>query len=187
MSGDRMNGLAIGEVIDVNDPSGEGRVRLRFPDLPGAIPGTWAPIASLMSGPSRGTYFMPEPGDEVLVGFHHGRFNFPYVVGFLWNGEQMPPESDIQNRVIVTRTGHALRFEDNNKKVILKSGGGRTITFDDNAGSITVETGATSITMDGTTITASIGGSSITMNAASITLSGGGRQLALSGGMVAIT
>ena len=183
----RMEGLVIAEVVDVNDPTGEGRVLLRYSDMPGPLNGTWAPIASGMSGPGRGAYFMPEPGDEVLVGFHHGKFNFPFVLGFLWNGEHLPPESDTQNRVFVTRTGHSLRFEDGNKKVILKSGGGRTITLDDNTSTITVETGATKITLDGSTVTATSGGSSITMDGSSITLAGGGRQIALSGGSVAIT
>ena len=55
---------------------------------------------------------MPEPGDEVLVAFQDGKFDSPYVVGFLWNGEQVSPEDTPHNRVIVTPGGHQLRFED---------------------------------------------------------------------------
>jgi len=167
----RTAGLAIGVVVDVSDPQGEGRVLLRYPDLPEEPMGAWTPIAAAMAGNGKGAFFMPEPGDEVLVGFHRGSTDAPYVVGFLHNGVDRPPESDAQNRVFVTRTGHSLRFEDGNKKVILKSGGGRTVTLDDNTGTITVETGGTSIRIDGS----------------SITLLGGGRQLTMSGGSVAIT
>lgn len=182
-----MPGLAIAEVVSTDDSTGEGRLQLRFPDLPGAPQGVMAPIASSLAGSGRGAFLMPEVGEEVLVGFHHGQFEFPFVIGYLWSGPERPPETDAQNRVFVTRTGHALRFEDGNNKVILKSGGGRTITLDDNAGTITIETGGTTLIMDGTTITASCGSASITMDPTSIVLSGGGRQVALAGGAVAIT
>jgi len=182
-----MPGLAIAEVVSTDDSTGEGRIRLRFPDLPGAPQGVMAPIASALAGSGRGAFLMPEVGEEVLVGFHHGQFEFPFVIGYLWSGPERPPETDAQNRVFVTRTGHALRFEDGNNKVILKSGGGRTITLDDTAGTITIETGGTTLIMDGTAITASCGSTSITMDPASIVLSGGGRQVALAGGAVAIT
>ena len=66
-----MNAVARGIVGDVD--AARARVLVEFPWMgPGAL-SIWAPVATLMSGGGRGTYFMPEPGDEVLVAFDQGR------------------------------------------------------------------------------------------------------------------
>jgi len=100
-------------------------------------------VAAPLAGKQRGVFFMPEIDDEVLVAFEHGSFDHPYIIGFLWNGVDTPPESNPDNRVVVTPGGHTLRFEDGDggKKVILKSSSGQTITLDDSDGSITLEGG----------------------------------------------
>ena len=93
-----------------------------------------------MAGPSRGQFYSPEVGDEALVAFEHGDFDHPFVVGFLWNGVQKPPETELKNRVILTPGGHTLRFEDKDgaKKVILQSDGGHQVMIDDEAREITI-------------------------------------------------
>jgi uncharacterized protein involved in type VI secretion and phage assembly len=100
----RMPGLAIGIVSSI-DPV-LGRVRLRVPWLDADTETDWAPIASAMAGPGRGVYFMPELGDEVVIGFDHGQFDFPYVLGFLWNGKDAPPRKERDIRVIRSVNGH---------------------------------------------------------------------------------
>ena len=66
----------------------------------------------------------------------------PYIIGFLWNGVDMPPETDLKNRVIKTPGGHTLRFEDGEaKKIVIRSSSGQTITLDDTGSSITLEGG----------------------------------------------
>lgn len=45
-------------------------------------------------GGTRGTYWLPEVGDEVLVAFMHGDMRRPFVVGSLWNGKDVPPGGD---------------------------------------------------------------------------------------------
>ena len=135
-------GVVIAIVKNLNDPDGQGRIEVQFPWLSDSLRSSWAPVATPLAGKQRGMFFMPEVDDEVLVAFEHGSFNHPYVVGYLWNGKDIPPESDSNNRVIVTPGGHKLRFEDGGgKKVILKSISGQTITLDDSDGSITLEGG----------------------------------------------
>ena len=110
-----------------------GRVMLEYRGIEDDLQSHWAPIASPMSGGSRGQLFMPEIGDEALVAFADGDFNHPYVVGFLWNGEQTSPEDEAFNRVIVTPGGHQLRFEDkeNDTRIILRSVGGHELVLED--------------------------------------------------------
>jgi len=119
---------------------------------------------------------MPELQDEVLVAFEHGDFAHPYIIGYLWNGVDTPPESNPHNRIILTPGGNTLRFEDSDgaKKVVLRSSAGHEIVLDDSAQSITVQTaGSQSLVLDD--------------NAQSIRLQGGGRILTMQGGTVAIT
>ncbi len=105
-------GVVPGSVVDVDDPQGEGRVRVRFPWLPGNNQGYWAPVASQMAGGGRGSWFMPEVGDEVLVAFDQGDVRHPYIIGFLWNGEHNPPTTDTHLRLIRTVNGHEIAIYD---------------------------------------------------------------------------
>lgn len=135
-------GVVTAIVKNLNDPDGQGRIELQFPWLSDSLRSYWAPVAAPLAGKQRGVFFMPEKDDEVLVAFEHGNFDHPFIVGFLWNGVDAPPESDLKNRVMVTPGGHTLRFEDGDgKKIVLKSSSGQTITLDDVESSITLEGG----------------------------------------------
>jgi uncharacterized protein involved in type VI secretion and phage assembly len=171
----RQAGVAVGIVMSVDDPAGEGRLKLGFPWMDD-VESPWAPVAAPQAGKDRGTWFRPETGDEVLVAFEHGDFAHPYVVGFLWNGVDTPPDTDHKHRLIKTPGGHELRFEDNDgaKKVVLKSAAGFVIEIDDSANKMSLTTpGQLSITLDDATT--------------AIELKGGGRAIAMRGGQVQIT
>ncbi len=170
-------GVVTGTVCNVDDPAGEGRLQIEFRWMPGSPKSAWAPIAAAMAGPSRGAFLSPELEDEVLVAFEHGDFNFPFVVGFLWNGVDTPPETNRQNRVFVTPGGHSIRFEDGTpKKVLIASAGGHEVLLDDSSGGSRISIQSSS----GQTIT-------IDDQQQSVELQGGGRILALRGGQVQIT
>jgi uncharacterized protein involved in type VI secretion and phage assembly len=145
----KIHGVVTGKVKSVQDPDKQGRVQVSFPYLGGQNESTWAPVATLMSGGSRGSWFMPEVGDEVLVAFNQDNVTHPFIIGFLWNGEDSPPETDNKIRTLVTPGGHSLRFEDTDgsKKVIVKSSSNMTITLDDSESSITLQGGGRIIKM----------------------------------------
>lgn len=142
----KVSGVVTGVVTAVKDPDQQGRVQLSFPFLGGQNQSTWAPVATLMAGSGRGSWFMPEVGDEVLVAFDHGDFDHPFVVGFLWNGQDQPPASDISPSVrrLQTVSGHKVDFDDRDgsQKITIKTQGGHTIEMNDVAGSesITITT-----------------------------------------------
>ncbi len=170
-------GVVIGIVKDLNDPDGQGRIELQFPWLSDSLRSSWAPVASALAGKDRGAFFMPEIDDEVLVAFEHGDINHPFIVGFLWNGVDTPPETNNQNRIIKTPGGHQLRFEDTAgaKKVILKSNGGHQVEINDAAETITIKTNS--------------GNQFIVLNdaAKSVTVRGGGRVVEMVGGQILMT
>ncbi|WP_406458072.1 VgrG-related protein [Streptomyces sp. NBC_00876] len=87
--GGRCTGLVSGTVTDTQDPEGSGRVKVRFPWLSDEYASDWARTAQ-SGGTGGGEAFIPEVGDEVLVGFEHGHLDRPYVLAGLYNGKDRP-------------------------------------------------------------------------------------------------
>jgi uncharacterized protein involved in type VI secretion and phage assembly len=141
----KVYGVVIGIVTNNKDPDKLGRVKVRFPWLSDTEESWWARIATMVAGPDRGSYFLPEVDDEVLVAFDHGDVRFPYVIGALWNGRDAPPEnnSDGENnlRVIRSRNGHVLKFDDtqSSEKVEVVSKSGHIVRLDDQSGDEKIE------------------------------------------------
>jgi len=112
MSPAPVQGLLIGQVVDTVDPLQQGRIKVTYPHLGGQAQSNWAPIAALMAGHDRGTWFIPEVGDEVVLGFDRGDPSWPIVLGFLWNGVDTPPSTSTKERLIRSVNGHTIRFLD---------------------------------------------------------------------------
>lgn len=112
----RIYGVVVGIVTDNQDPEGLGRVKVQFPWLASDAESTWARIATLMAGNDRGSFYVPEIDDEVLVAFEHGDLRYPYVLGALWNGKDKPPETNADGannkRLIKSRSGLTLLLDD---------------------------------------------------------------------------
>jgi uncharacterized protein involved in type VI secretion and phage assembly len=140
-----INGVVTGLVTNNKDPNGLGRVKVKLNGLEDNHETDWAPVATLMAGNQRGSFFLPEVNDEVLVAFEHGNIDAPYVVGALWNGRAKPPvnNSDGKNNIrkIKSRSGHEIILDDTDQKekVEIKTNAGHSITLDDASGSEKVE------------------------------------------------
>jgi uncharacterized protein involved in type VI secretion and phage assembly len=111
----------------------QGRVKVEYRSIQEKLMSAWAYVATPMSGKGRGQLFMPVKGDEVLVCHGDGDFDHPYVLGYLWNGEQTSPETDADHRVIVTPGNNQLCFHDkaNERQVVLRSDAKRELLLDD--------------------------------------------------------
>lgn len=99
-------------VVDVDDPKGEGRVRVSFPFLGNDSQSHWATIAAPMAGKDRGVWMVPEVGDEAVVVFERGDPSCPIVLGFTWNGVDTAPSTAVRERLIRSVNGHTIRFID---------------------------------------------------------------------------
>lgn len=137
-------GVVVALVKEVDQRT--ARVKLEFPWLRRGMLSYWAPIATPMTGRDRGMFLMPEVDDEALVAFEHGDFEHPFVVGFLWNGQDTPPveQDSAQIRRLKTVSGHVLEFDDRpgQERVLLKTQAGNQIELVDLTGTITVKTTA---------------------------------------------
>ena len=69
-----------------------------------------------MGGADRGTYFLPEVDDQLLVVFEHGDVDRPIVIGALWSKKQEPVEVNESGKnntkLIKSRAGHRIIFDD---------------------------------------------------------------------------
>ncbi|HEY5423476.1 MAG TPA: phage baseplate assembly protein V, partial [Ilumatobacteraceae bacterium] len=118
-----IHGNVIGVVTNNNDPKKWGRVKLGFPWLAPFYETDWARVVQVGMGKEWGNLFLPEVGDEVLVGFEFGDARRPYVIGGLINGKTSHPllssavksaglSAQIVKRGMVSRIGNQLTFED---------------------------------------------------------------------------
>lgn len=138
-------GIVPAIVTNSDDPKNWGRVKVKFPWLSDADESTWARIVSSGAGPDAGFCAVPDVGDEVFVAFEQGDFNFPLVLGGVWNGRhKLPPtahkaSAKPQVRTWTSRSGHQITLFDDEKKIEVKSAAGLTITLDDNGKNIIVQ------------------------------------------------
>ena len=181
--GGRWYGVFPALVSDIKDPDGQGRVKVTLPwspDPSGSRYEAWARLATLMGGNNRGSWFVPDVNDEVLVAFEAGDPRRPYVVGGLWNGSDSPPESmdgggKNYKKVLRSRNGVRVTLDDTDgqEQFICETPGGQKITLKDGPGSVEiVDSNGNSIKLEtsGITITAS---AKVTINAAQVAVSAG--------------
>jgi uncharacterized protein involved in type VI secretion and phage assembly len=128
---DTINGVVVGLVTQVQP----GQIKATFPWLSEDHESDWIRIATAMSGNNRGSFFMPELQDEVLLAFDQGNLRMPYVVGFLWNGQDLPPGQDPRDRRITSKNGHEIRFLDSTPSdgslgaLVIQDANGNTIVM----------------------------------------------------------
>ncbi|WP_434441098.1 VgrG-related protein [Lentzea sp. E54] len=146
-----LNGLVPAIVTNAKDPLRLGRVQVNFPWLAKDLTSVWARTVQQGAGANRGTVVLPEVGDEVLVGFEHGEFDAPYVLGGLHNGKDKPPKlgkpvvdgssGEIAARGFVSRRGHRVEFVEDDG-VLISSGDGKfVVRLDQKAQHIEITSG----------------------------------------------
>ena len=181
--GGRWYGAFPALVTDINDPEGLGRVKIALPwspDTAGARYETWARLATFMAGNNRGSWFIPDVDDEVLIVFEGGDPRRPYVIGSLWNGKDQPPESmdgagKNFKKVLRSRNGVKLTMDDTDgrEQFILETPGGQKLSLKDGPGAVEiVDSNGNSIKLEtsGITITAA---AKVTINASQVAVSAG--------------
>lgn len=87
------------KVKDNNDPEGLGRIKVAFYWANGSTYSDWMRMIQPHSGVGKGFYFIPEIGEEVLVGFEGGNAQCPYVMGTHYNGQAKSDFYDENNRI----------------------------------------------------------------------------------------
>jgi Rhs element Vgr protein len=130
-----VGGLQIGVVTQIeDDPDGDFRIRIRLPIVDNEAEGIWARMATLDAGSERGTFFLPEVGDEVIVGFINDDPRDAVVLGMLYSRAKPPPftaSEDNLEKGYVSREGLRLVFHEEDKSISLQTPGGNSIVISD--------------------------------------------------------
>ena len=134
-------------VLSNADPDGKGRVRVRVRmnwQTDGMQTG-WVRVMTPDGGSSsdvksnRGFVFIPEVGDQVLLGFRHGDPARPYVMGSLFNGVTGSGGFAANHKKsLTTRSGSTVTFDDTAHTILLQTTRANKIFIDELNGTITV-------------------------------------------------
>lgn len=191
---DKFFGVVVGRVINPLDPMALGRVQVQLPFIDSVDLSPWARVASPMAGLAHGMYFIPNPGDEVLVAFEHGDKNVPYILGSLWSAMAPPPlPSPVpQMRMIRTLVGNTIMFTEAPPTITILTPTAQTILM--SPAGIQILDGANVINMtpDGVTVTGTpnlnlVASAAINITAPNVTINGAAATNVLSGGLCNIT
>ena len=141
-----INGLQIGKVVQLqDDPDGEHRILVRLPIIDNQARGLWARIATLDAGSGegagRGTFFLPEIDDEVIVGFINDDPRDAVVLGMLHSSAMPTPltaQDDNHEKGLVTRSDMRLLFDDDKKIITIQTVDNHSIVINEDEQSITI-------------------------------------------------
>lgn len=174
----RWGGTVIGIVTNAKDPDKRGRVKVKYPWLPGEPESDWARVLHRGAGKDRGLLIVPRVNDEVLVAFQHGSPDHPVVLGGTYNGvDTAPPHGGEAPDRDVWRTESGQRIElveeKGKESILLTSKGGEIVVAIDGGGkkvSVTTKTAPVDVTAGGAVTVKSK--ADVTLEGVNVTLKG---------------
>lgn len=128
------------------DQDNLGRIEVKFPWLgsDGADVRALATLCTPYADDDQGFEMIPATESQVVVAFEAGVLSRPYIIGACWNGQESLPDRPQQpnnRRLIKTRSGSLLEFDDNEgaAKVTISMKSGHTFVLDDGAQEIKLQ------------------------------------------------
>jgi Rhs element Vgr protein len=138
-----VNGLQIGIVTQLeSDPDGEDRIMVKLPIVNNEDQGIWARVSTLDAGENRGSFFRPEIGDEVILGFINGNPKDAIVLGMMNSSAKPAPitaADDNHEKGFVTRSEMKVIFNDDEVSMTLETPNGNKMVISDADGGIKLE------------------------------------------------
>jgi Rhs element Vgr protein len=128
-----------------DDPDSQYRVLVDVPlfDTNGA--GIWARLSNFYSTSGAGAFFMPEVGDEVILGFLNEDPRYPVILGSLYSATKIKPFTGLDPneknsiKAIVSKSGISVQFDDENKIWTVATPNKNTIIISDKDKQITIK------------------------------------------------
>jgi phage protein D/phage baseplate assembly protein gpV len=135
-----IQGLQVGVVTQLEgDPAKQCRIQVRVPAA--GVDGLWARLLQVHASSGAGAVFLPELGDEVLLGWFDNDPAHAVVLGSLYSSQHLPPQAwTDQNAIkaIVTRCKARLEFNDEDKSITLETPGRNKVVINDKTQSVAV-------------------------------------------------
>lgn len=127
------------------DPDSQYRVLLSIPMFDPGGEGIWARLTNFYSTSGAGAFFMPEVGDEVVVGFLNEDPRYPIILGSMYSSSKLKPfqglDPDQKNskKAIVSKSGMYIQFDDENTVFTILTPKKNTIVLSDKDGQISIK------------------------------------------------
>lgn len=117
--------------VDGNlDPDKLGRVRIKYPwQSVSDVSSPWVRMATPFATNGGGVTFKPCNGDEVLINYEDGNIERPYIVGSLQSKYVTDNWGSLSDRVIQSKNGHSITFNDNDDAVDFLAGMSPGLSF----------------------------------------------------------
>lgn len=135
-----LEGLHTGVVKQLQDDPSDGyRIQVELPWMDGTKKELWARFSTMYATGSSGCFFLPETGDEVLVGFINHNPSCPVVLGSIYGGMHQPPfeyEAENNTKAIVSRSELTIEFDEEKKIMTLHTPAENSIEISDDGKSI---------------------------------------------------
>jgi uncharacterized protein involved in type VI secretion and phage assembly len=144
---ERFYGKYRGEVVDVNDPDEQGRVRAKVPEVLGAEESGWALPAAPYAGPGVGTFMIPPVGAAVWIEFEAGLVAQPIYSGCIWGTSDRPKdpggtEAKPPLKIIRSEKGLIVAMDDDAQKIsVSDDNGSNLLEIDVQGGKVTLKAG----------------------------------------------
>lgn len=141
-----VNGLFTATVKKTyEDPENQYRILIDIPLFDPKGEGLWARFGSFYASSNAGAFFLPEVGDEVIVGFLNEDPRFPIILGSLYSNDKLKPFEAIEpnekntKKAIVSKSGIKVVFDDEKKDLIITTPANNTLTLSDNDKQVTLQ------------------------------------------------
>ncbi|VAW60032.1 VgrG protein [hydrothermal vent metagenome] len=143
-------GLQTGIVIKLDeDPDSQYRIQVSVPLLQADNEGVWARLANYYASAGFGAFFIPEIGDEVVLGYFNNDPSYPVILGSLYSEKNTSPEeltAENFTKSLTTASKLKITFDDDKKVITLETPGGHSIVMDDDAQNIVVTDSNSNVT-----------------------------------------
>lgn len=119
-----------------DDPDSGLRIQVDVALFNDNATGLWARLANFYSTNGQGVFFLPEVGDEVILGFLNQDPRFPVILGSMYSKKNpaysaFTPNQDNSMKGIVSKSSLRVMFDDKNKILSLITPANNTVVLDD--------------------------------------------------------
>lgn len=141
------HGLQIGTVESIfsDDAAAKYKIQVTLPSPShsGDKSSLWARMANFYATSGAGAFFLPEVGDEVILGYLENDPRYPVILGSVYSNSKQPATEAKDNnnyiKSLTTKSNLKITFDDEKKITTIGTPAGNTITLNDDTKIIEVK------------------------------------------------
>jgi len=127
------------------DPDSQYRILVNVPVFDPNGAGIWARLSNFYSTAGAGAFFLPEVGDEVVIGFLNEDPRYPVILGSMYSSSKNQPYQSLSPaeknplKAIVSKSGIVVQFDDENKILTIITPDKNQVVLSDKDKQITIQ------------------------------------------------